>query len=143
MHPDLDATAVEQIKKSYFNMLAFFLSKEQIKSSHVRCLLRWGLQLSLDQFEVSKAVLDRLHYAQPKSKLERLETIYHLVYLINQDEIIEDVELEVAAVYAEELGFPGTVATDLFKSIATATDDGISPREWRREVEEFLRMHNL
>ena len=61
-----------------------------------------------------------------------------MIYL---DKVVEDVELEVASEYARMLGFKENVVNDLFKSIATAKDDGPQLRDVRQEVIDFLKMN--
>ena len=143
MHATLEVLG--NIKTSYFRILTFLLAGETVRSEHVRCLLRWGLQLDLSQDDIKHAFVSGSLNKTPEmlSKLDKLEAIYHLVFLINQDTVVEDVELEVASLYARYLGFPGSVVSDLFRSIATARDDGSDARDWKKEVADFLAVHNL
>lgn len=135
---------LDSVKKSYFNILALFLEKEKIESRYLRCLLKWGFQLHLNPNDLHYAKVDVSHLAfeQPEEKLEKLESIYHLVFMIYLDQVVEDVELEVATIYAEKLGFKPFVVSELFKSIATAAYDEDEPRSVRSEIMEFLKMHN-
>ncbi len=61
--------------------------------------------------------------------------------MIHLDDVVEDVELEVASIYAVQLGFKSTLVNDLFKSIATEPYDDIKPRIARQEVLEFLKLY--
>lgn len=133
----------ESIKRSYFNILALFLSKESVESKYVACLLKWSAQLNLSQKDLHmiEEDFDRIPFELPNEKVERLEAIYHLVHMIYLDNIVEDIELEVASIYAQNLGFKPYIVADLFKSIATAPFDGTSTAKVRDEVKEFLEMY--
>ncbi len=61
-----------------------------------------------------------------------------MIYL---DEVVEDIELEVATIYAEKLGFKPAIVSELFKSIATAAYDQSRQRDVHNEVIDFLRLH--
>jgi hypothetical protein len=131
------------VRESYFNILAMFFEREEIESRFTRCLLKWGFQLHLDPEDLNVAAhrnLDDLMFRTP-DRVERLEAIYHLVYMIYLDRVVEDVELEVAIIYAERLGFRGEVVSELFKSIATADYDQSNPHTVRQEVIDFLKLH--
>jgi hypothetical protein len=130
------------IKKSYFNILALFLGYEKLESRFLRCLLRWGFQLKLNPDDLKHANVDISHlkYTSIEDKVEKLEAIYHLVYMIYLDEVVEDIELEVAGIYAGELGFKSTIVSELFKSIATEPYDETRARNVRQEVIDFLSL---
>jgi hypothetical protein len=131
------------VKKSYFNILALFLGNEKIESRFLRCLLKWGLQLSLKIEDLKQANVDisDLKFLSIDDKVVKLEAIYHLVYMIYLDEVVEDVELEVATIYASALGFKPSVVSDLFKSIATEAFDETRIRNVRQEVIDFLKVN--
>ncbi|MFZ5999272.1 MAG: hypothetical protein ACOYW3_02090 [Bacteroidota bacterium] len=145
MDSSLTSEALHSVKRSYFNILAFFFTQEQVETRFVRCLLKWGFQLQLTRDDINRPgkELEQLKFTLPQEKVERLEELYHLVYMVNLDKVVEDVELEVASLYAERLGFKATLVPDLLKSIATAAYDGISPSEVKREVLEFLKVNSI
>ncbi|MBI3220828.1 MAG: hypothetical protein HYZ44_15035 [Bacteroidetes bacterium] len=137
---DLIAKAV---KESYFNLLAVLLEQENVKGSHVLCVLKWGIQLGINPADIDTIGKGFTSpYTPPGSELERLESVYHLVYMIYLDQVVEDNELEVANMYASRLGFKEKLVADLFKSIATAEFDHASPDNVRKEVIEFLKIQN-
>jgi hypothetical protein len=140
---DLNKEQIHSVKKSYLNILALFLGQEKIESRFLRCLLKWGFQLHLNPEDLKNANIDisSMKFAHPEEKVERLETIYHLVYMIYLDEVVEDVELEVATIYAKELGFRQEIVSELFKSIATAPYDQKRKRNVHQEIMEFLKLH--
>lgn len=127
------------VKKSYLHILKLFLNKEEIKSKYVTCLLKWGMHLRLDKYDLKD--LDHADSFLGETEERKAEAIYHLVYMIYLDNKVEDVELEVASIYSEALGFEQTFVADLFKSLVTAPGDGSNPREVREEIADFLRMY--
>lgn len=144
MLEELTKDQLNSVKKSYFNILALFLEKDKIESRFLRCLLKWGFQLHLNPNDLHQAQVDVSHLAftEPEEKIDKLESIYHLVFMIYLDQVVEDVELEVATIYAEKLGFKPFVVGELFKSIATSEYDQNKPQGAREEILEFLKMHN-
>jgi len=95
------------------------------------------------RFAQSNIDLETLSYQQPSDKVARLEAIYHLVYMIYLDDVIEDVELEVASIFAKALGFKPGIVSDLFKSIATLDYDGTTERNVHAEVLDFLAVNDV
>jgi len=134
--------SISSVKQSYFNILALFLEGEKMETRFVKCLLKWGLQLNLTQSDIDApgTNLDKIKFAQPADKVAKLEAIYHLVHMIYLDNVVEDVELEVASIYAEKLGFKRQIVGDLFKSIATKDSDGALPQDLRKEITDFLKI---
>ena len=144
MKRHLNKAHLQSVKKSYFNILGLFLSDDKMESRYLRCLLKWGVQLHLNPEDLRAANIDlaNLSYSQPTEKVDKLEAIYHLVYMIYLDEVVEDVELEVAANFAQTLGLKPTVVSELFKSIATQDYDG-PVRNVHAEVLDFLSLHEV
>ena len=141
---DLSKAQLQSVKKSYLNILALFLGKDKIESRYLRCLLKWGFQLHLHPEDLRHANIDisNLKFSHPEEKIEKLESIYHLVYMIYLDKVVEDVELEVATIYAEKLGFSSPIVSELFNSIATADTDHGKSRNVRQEVMDFLKVYD-
>ncbi len=133
-------SASNDVKRSYFHLLSFFLKEEKIESRYVSCLIKWGIQLGIDVSNTKDLEIASTSYTPPTQKTEKLEALYHLVYMIYLDKVMEDVELEVASVYAEKLGFAKSMVGDLFKSIATVRYDSASPQDVKKEVEDFLKI---
>lgn len=132
------------IKKSYFNLLSVFFEQESISGHHVRCLLKWGIQLGISTADLERIGRNLAHqkFQPPSDKVERLEWVYHLVYMIQLDLVLEDEELEVATIFAERLGFKKSMVADLFKSITTAESADLSQTDVRKEVIDFLKIEN-
>jgi len=135
----LNESDTVSVKKSYLHILSLFLDREDIKSKYVKCLLKWGMHLRLDKYDLKD--LDTVERMTNESQERKAEAIYHLVYMIYLDNKVEDVELEVATIYAEALGFNQSFVSELFKSLVTAPADGANPRAVREEISDFLRLH--
>ena len=140
---DLAKEHLDSVKKSYFNIVALLLGDDKIESRFLRCLLKWGFQLRLTADDLRNADVDISHlkFTSVGDKVEKLEAIYHLVFMIYLDEVVEDVELEIATIYAEELGFKSNIVSELFKNIATEPYDQPSERNVRQEVMDFLSLY--
>ncbi len=130
---------INNVKKSYFNLLAVFMMTDKIESRYLSCIVKWGIYLGVNVADLKE--LEKAMVIIPADKASRLEALYHLVYMIYLDRVVEDIELEVASVYAEKLGFEKGLVGDLFKSIATASYDSISSQDVRKEVEDFLKVN--
>ena len=141
----LEEIEKEKLKGSYFNLLALFLSLPQVDSRHVRCLIKWSVQMEISADDIVKLGKDlvQLTYAAPSTEEAKLKSVYHLVYMIYLDRVIEDVELEVAMIYAEKIGLNKIVVAKLFQSIATASADGITPEQLEKEVLEFMTSNQI
>ncbi len=141
MKEQLNIELLTSVKKSYFNILALFLANEHLESRYLRCLLKWGFQLHLNPQDLKQADVDISHL-KFDDKVEKLEAIYNLVHMIYLDEVVEDVELEVATIYAEKLGLKSSVVGELFKSIATEMYDEGKLDNVRQEIMDFLKLNN-
>jgi hypothetical protein len=144
MLPPLTPEQLASLKKTYLNLLALFLENPSLESRYLRCLLKWGFQLQVGPADLSRTTdLSNMTFTLPADKVIRLEAIYHLVYMIYLDRVVEDVELEVASVYAGKLGFNPSLVSELFKSIATISSDTEKPLNIRDEVLDFLKVHGM
>lgn len=144
MLPALTADQFNSLKKTYLNILALFLDKPVLESKYLRCLLKWGFQLQIGPADLLKSAdISTMAFVIPQGKVERLESVYHLVYMIYLDEVVEDVELEVATIYSGKLGFKAIVVSELFRSIATVASDTDRPWNVRDQVLDFLKVHGV
>lgn len=131
------------IKKSLQNIYALFLSQESIKPQYLTCVIKWGLQLELDYKEVTH-VIDDVHegsFSIPQDEIEVIQSIYDLVHLIYLDGKVEDLELEVATVYTEALGYKPHLVGDILKNILTAPYDGLKDESIRAEIKNLASMN--
>lgn len=131
---------IGKVKKSYFNLLAVMMTSPQMESKFIRCLVKWGIQLGVDVEDLKE--LEKTSATLPADKTGQLEAVYHLIYMIYLDKVVEDIELEVATAYAEKLGLRKELVGDLFKSIATLGYDNYSVQDVHKEVEDFLKLQN-
>jgi hypothetical protein len=131
---------LNKVKKSYFNLLAVLMTSPKIDSKYIRCLVKWGIQLGVNVDDLKE--LEKTNATLPSDKAGRLEVLYHLIYMIYLDKVVEDIELEVATAYAEKLGLQKELVGDLFKSIATLGYDNYSVLDVHKEVEDFLKLQN-
>jgi hypothetical protein len=147
MRRHLNKEHLASVKRSYFNILALFLHEDKMESRYLRCLLKWGFELQLTPEDLKSSNIDlaKLEYTHPDQKINKLESIYHLVYMIYLDEVVDDIELEVASIFAQTLGFKSSVVSDLFKAIATTSEDydETYPRNVRAEVLDFLALNEV
>ncbi|MDN4163917.1 hypothetical protein QWY31_00310 [Cytophagales bacterium LB-30] len=146
MNQSLSPEVFNSIKRSYFNILSFFLGKEAVESKYVKCLVKWAIQLHLNPKDLSAITggdFDTMIFETPTSKIDKMEAVYHLVYMIYLDHVVEDIELEVATIYAQQLGFESYVVGELLKNIASAPFDGQSLSQVRVEVQEFLKLYDI
>lgn len=106
-------------------------------------MLEWGLELQVTAGELRTAA-SGFAPPQPVDRADRIEAIYHLVHMICLDNVVDDVELEVASLYAQELGFPSTIVADVLKSIVTADGDGVivTGENIRQQVIEILQLRD-
>lgn len=143
MQSKITAEEYNSVKRSFFNILALFLSNEKVESKYVACLLKWAAQLNLsnEDLHMIEDNFDKIPFELPEDKLEKLEAVYHLIHMIYLDNIVEDIELEVATIYAKKMGFKPYIVAELFKSIVTAPYDGRTHLDVREEVKEFLSLH--
>lgn len=140
---ELSEEEVKSIKKSFFNILALFLKEKHVESRYVGCLMKWSAQLNLSQKDLHHIEdnFDQLQFTAPDTKLAKLQSVYHLVHMIYLDNVVEDIELEVATAYAVKLGFQSSVVSELFKAIATAPFDGKKTSDVENEITEFLSLY--
>jgi len=137
----LTTDQIEQLKTSYLNIVALFLARKEVNSKYFRCLLKWGFQLHIGPDDLRKhADISALEFNRPEEKKQRAEELFNLVAMIYLDRVVEDVELEVATLYAEKLGFPARMVSELFTAIATAEQEGITLAHVRQRIEEFMKM---
>ncbi len=129
-----------KVKKSYFNLLATYQGAGKVDGKYLACIVKWGIQLGVNVDDLRE--LENATPAVPSEKAARIEALYHLVYMIYLDRVVEDLELEVAADYAMKLGFEKELVGDLFKSIATIPYDEVSSQDIQKELEDFIKMQN-
>lgn len=141
MATELSKDQLASVRESYFNILALFLEQEKIDSRYIRCLLKWAFQLHLNPDDLNKTSKDISTISFSLDKVDKLEAVYHLVHMIYLDRVVEDVELEVATIYAQKLGFTPEIVSELFTAIVTSDPEMGVERDVRSEIIEFLKLH--
>lgn len=129
----------ESIKRSYFNIYTMFLADDEITRQLVDTILKWGLQLDLTEQELEDVIKmrDSFQFKRPAHE-DAIEQIYDLVYMIYLDDVVEDIELEIAMRYAEKLGFQPHVVGDMLKAIVSAPADGVDHFQLRQDIKNLL-----
>ena len=142
---NLNIEETNSVKSSLKNIYALFLSKETIKPQYLTCVIKWGLQLRLQHDEINDIIenVSKDSFEVPADKMEAMQHIFDLVHLIYLDDMVEDIELEVATKYAESLGYKPHIVGDILKTILTAPSDGLSDSELRDEIKSLVEMNYL
>lgn len=142
---ELNTAESNSVKNSLRNIYALFLSKETIKPQYLTCVIKWGLQLRLNFEDINDIIenIDKNSFKAPADKIDAMQRIYDLVHLIYLDDMVEDIELEVATKYAEALGYKPHIVGDILKTILTAPYDGLSDDEIRDEIKALVEMNYL
>ncbi|MDH5398638.1 MAG: hypothetical protein OEX02_10845 [Cyclobacteriaceae bacterium] len=142
---ELSAEELASVKTSFFNILSIFLGKEIVKSKYITCLIKWAVQLGFTEEDLR--TLDHSLYStafdMPNSNQDKLEAVFHLVHMIYLDNIVEDIELELASFYAEQIGLEKAIVAEVFQCIATAPYDGKSTLQVKEEIRDLLRFHKF
>ncbi len=128
------------LKKSFDNIYGYFVFNLRDADEFLACIQKWGLQLKLKEEDLPLKHRDNkdVKFYVPTSRLEALEQVFDVVSMIYLDQEVEDIELQLATLFAEAMDFDGHVVGDLLKAIVTAPHDGISRSEARAELELLL-----
>lgn len=129
----------ESAKKSFFHIYLLFINDVNIPKTFVDTVVKWGGQLDITDSEIRSVIKrrDQRVFETPK-KEEAIDQLFDLVYMIYLDNVVEDVELEVAMYYASKLGFEPYVVGDLLKAIVAAPGDGIGHRQLKKDLKKLL-----
>jgi len=133
---------LQSVKSSYMQILLLFFRTERIESKYVYCLLKWGVQLNVDVDDIKsyEKIAAEIEF---DSSVDKARALFNLVFMIYLDDVVEDVELEIAILYARELGIDASLVGDFFKAIATAPFDGRSTSDVREEIKDYLRLYGI
>ena len=137
---ELNAQEFEQIKSSYLNIFSFFVKAKGVHKKKLDCIFNWGndLDIPLDELKYIFNHPDSVLFEQPANKIDAIEQVYDLVYMIYLDGILEDIELEIAMEYAHVLGFKPGIVGELLSAIDTAPGDGVPKEQVRKELQAIL-----
>lgn len=138
-----DKSALNKLRKSYYNVFASFLMKQDQDTHIMDCLIKWGVALNIHKIELLriKAVPNLLSFEKPASTGDALEQIYDLLYLTNMDGIVEDVELEVINLYSRTIGVEPYVVNNLLKALVSASYDGVQDNELRNDIKRHPEVY--
>lgn len=143
MNSPVTINSLHSLKSSFLNVLAYFTLEENSCAFKLECLLKWGNELG-----VSKAELHRLmknpsliSFVVPATTIDALAQIYDLVYMVNMDGIVEDVELEVVSEYAAGIGLESCTVNNLLKAMVAAQLDGLTDEDLRSDIRLHPEMY--
>lgn len=137
----LTSEQAESIKQSYLNIVAFLVKGDRVEGRYLICLLKWALELGLDPADLGRGGSAHSNLLDQSEKVQKVEAMFHLVHMICLDAVVEDVELEIASIYAQKLGFHGSLVSELVKSIVTADSDGTPVGDVRQQVIDFMALN--
>ncbi len=139
---ELSTEEIASVKQSYMLILKHFLNKEMVESRFITCLLKWGVHLDVDVQDIKQ--YETLQPGQlPASMEEKAAAIFNLVHMIYLDDVVEDIELEVAIIFARELGLDTSLVGEFFKAIATAPFDEMNSADIRSEIMDYLKLYGM
>lgn len=133
----------KSIKDSFFHIYHHFLNKGPLSKEYVTCLFKWGVQLNVNDQEVVAYIDTEDNLKHTREKVNLLNHLYNLVYMIYLDGVVEDGELKVVSDFAEHLGFEASIVNDLLKTIVTAPYDGIPVSEVKAHLREIIEVNNV
>lgn len=130
-----DQSSINKLRKSFYNVFAYFLNEEADKEI-MTCLFKWGLQLNIYKIELLRiqAIPALLSFEKPACAGDALEQIYDLVYITYMDGIVEDVELQLINSYVKAIGMEPHIVNNILKALVSATYDGIGDQELRKDI---------
>ena len=121
---------LESVRNSYLNILTLLLRDDKVDTRYVGCLIKWAVQLQLEGSDLTdvETNFNKLVFNMPATPGEKLDAIFDLVHMIYLDNIAEDIELEIATKYAEQLGFQKHTVGEIFQSLelGSITDKNLS-----------------
>lgn len=128
--------SINRLRKSFYNILAYFLEEEKHNVHAMECLTKWGVELGIHKTELQRiiAIPGLLSFTKPERTTEGLEQIYDLLYMVNMDGIVEDIELSVINIYTPKIGLEPYVVNNLLKALVSASLDGINDKDLRKDI---------
>ena len=133
------------VKNSFVNILTLFLREENIESKYVGCLIKWAVQLQFEGSDLRNVEtnFNKLAFNMPDTPAEKLDAIFDLVHMIYLDNIVEDIELEIASKYAEQLGFQKHTVGEIFQSLELGSITGKDLPTIKEDLRTILRNSGL
>lgn len=138
-----DSSSLTKLRKSFYNVFAYFLEEEKQDKHIMFCLIKWGVALNIHQIELLriKAIPSLLSFEKPSKTSDALEQIYDLLFMTNMDGVVEDVELEVITQYSKAIGIEPYIVNNLFKALLSASFDGVEDNELRADIKRHPEVY--
>lgn len=113
-----------------------FINQGNPNHAYLSCTKKWAEQLSISYIELEKDL--EQSECKVESKSDAVSIVFDLVYLIYLDDVVDDIELEVAMEFARLLNLKENIVGDLMKAIATARDDGMKESDVKVEISQLV-----
>ena len=128
--------SINRMRKSFYNIFAYFLEEEKHNSQVMECLVKWGVELGIHTVELQRIISmpGLLSFTKPDKISDALEQIYDLLYMINMDGIVEDIELSVINIYTKKIGLEPYVVNNVLKALVSASFDGVKDSDLRNDI---------
>jgi hypothetical protein len=138
-----DKSSLSKLRKSFYNVYAYFLQEEKQDQNIMECLIKWGVALNISRIELLrlKGVPSLLNFEKPGKTNDALEHIYDLLYMTIMDNVVEDIELEVITQYSKAIGIEPFTVNNLLKALLSASFDGVQDSELREDIKKYPEIY--
>jgi hypothetical protein len=138
---NLNKKELESVKQTLFVIYSFFSRQTPAKRRFVSCIRKWAQQLEVSNAELEQNSDKPFKKIKDSSDIYAIDSLYDLIYLIHMDDVLEDVEIELAMVYAENLGFESHAVGDFVRSIVRAPHYDVQQLQVKEDLKEILNIH--
>lgn len=138
-----ERSGINRLRKSFYNVFAYFLNQEEKNTQVMNCLLKWGEHLGIHKLDLQRiiAMPGLLSFQKPLKTNDSLEQIYDVLFMINMDGVVEDEELSVISHYTSVLGLEPYVVNNLLKALVSAPYEGVAENELRKDINSHPEMY--
>ena len=137
--------SINRMRKSFYNILALFLEEEKNNHQVLKCLIKWGVELGINEIALQRiiAIPGVLSFTKPDRTSDALEQIYDLLFMINMDDIVEDIELSVINIYTKKIGLEPHVVNvnNVLKALVSASLDGVNDSDLRDDIKHHPEVY--
>ena len=128
------------VRNSYLNILTLFLAKDKVDSKYVGCLIKWAVQLQFEGEDLRdiETNFHKLAFNMPETSADKLDAIIDLVRMIYMDNVVEDIEMELASIYAEQLGFEKHAIAEIFLGLSTGSIKGEALNDVKDDLKKII-----
>jgi len=141
MPSSLNKQEYESVVQTLFKVRGFALSQSPVKDRFMKCINKWAAELGIPEKSLAEQEVEQVRRVEGEYDVFAVEALYDLVYLIHMDDILEEVELEIAMDYSEALGFKPHVVGDLAKAIVEAPHYDVQGLKLKEELQELLSIN--